>query len=67
MALLHTESTQADMAASITAGGAAGGTLLQCSEDRNTALTSWPIGATQSSSLSTPTLWQYPGEYMMLL
>ncbi|XP_044760719.1 protein winged eye isoform X2 [Coccinella septempunctata] len=58
--LSEIESTQADMAASVTAGGAAGGTLLQCSDDRNTALASWPMGAAQGSSLSAPTLWQYP-------
>ncbi|XP_045477798.1 protein winged eye isoform X2 [Harmonia axyridis] len=63
--LSEIESTQADMAASLTAGGAAGGTLLQCSEDRNTALASWPIGGAQSSSLATPTLWQYPAPVPM--
>ncbi|KAL3274606.1 hypothetical protein HHI36_015987 [Cryptolaemus montrouzieri] len=63
--LSEIESTQAGMAASVTAGGATGGTILQCPDDRSNALANWPIGGAQSSSLTTPTLWQYPAPVPM--
>ncbi|KAK9883443.1 hypothetical protein WA026_001620 [Henosepilachna vigintioctopunctata] len=63
--LSEIESTQLGMAASVTAGGATGGTILQCPDDRSGALASWPLGGSQSSSLGTPTLWQYPAPVPM--
>ncbi|XP_044253673.1 protein winged eye isoform X2 [Tribolium madens] len=50
------EGGTAGMAASTTGGA----TLLQCSDDRSTALAGWSMGGTHGSTLATPTLWQYP-------
>ncbi|XP_018326455.1 uncharacterized protein LOC108737835 [Agrilus planipennis] len=50
----------AGMAASTTGGVSAGGTLLQCTDERATGLAGWSMGGTPNSTLATPTLWQYP-------
>lgn len=49
-------------ATAATAGGATGGAILHCGDDRATGLATWPIGGAHGSALATPTLWQYPGK-----
>jgi hypothetical protein len=50
------------MAAATTGGATGGATLLQCTDDRSTTLAGWSMGGAHNS-LTTPTLWQYPGKY----
>ncbi|XP_060522876.1 protein winged eye isoform X2 [Cylas formicarius] len=52
--------TMASMAANASGTGPQGGTLLQCTDDRSTALAAWQVGGNQSQAVATPTLWQYP-------
>lgn len=54
--------------AAAAAGGAMGGTLLQCTDDRATGLAAWPVGGAHAhaQALATPTLWQYPGENLVI-
>lgn len=63
--LTEIDSSQAGMAAATAVGGATASALLQCTDDRTTALASWPMGAAQTPSLTTPTLWQYPAPVPM--
>lgn len=51
------------MAAGGTSGaGPGGGAVLQCGDDRTGGLASWQVGGGHGQTLTTPTLWQYPGE-----
>ncbi|KYB26014.1 protein winged eye isoform X2 [Tribolium castaneum] len=59
------EGGSAGMAASATGGVSGGGTLLQCTDDRSTALAGWSMGGSHGSALGTPTLWQYPAPVPM--
>ncbi|RZC35942.1 winged eye, partial [Asbolus verrucosus] len=53
------------MAATTTGGASGGATVLQCTDDRSTALAGWSMGGAHSSTLTTPTLWQYPAPVPM--
>ncbi|KAJ3646267.1 hypothetical protein Zmor_023861 [Zophobas morio] len=59
------EGATAGMAATTTGGAAGGATLLQCTDERNTALAGWSMGGAHNSTLTTPTLWQYPAPVPM--
>lgn len=59
-----------DVSASMagTVGGALGGALLHCGDERLQGLATWPAGGPQhqhTPTLATPTLWQYPGQYQL--
>lgn len=53
------------MAATSTMGGQGGGAILQCTDDRSTGLAGWQMGGTHNQTLATPTLWQYPGKWII--
>lgn len=50
------------MAAGTSGAVPGGGGLLQCADDRSQGLAAWQVGGSHNQTLTTPTLWQYPGE-----
>lgn len=57
--------TSGSMAATSTMGGQGGGAILQCTDDRSTGLAAWQMGGPHNQTLAAPTLWQYPGKWII--
>ncbi|ENN70564.1 hypothetical protein YQE_12739, partial [Dendroctonus ponderosae] len=56
-----TMASMASMAAGTSGAVPGGGGLLQCADDRSQGLAAWQVGGSHNQTLTTPTLWQYPG------